>query len=165
VEQPRRLKPDASYSSGFNRNVEWLLGPVWVFIGTLFLVSSFIDPGKPGSDDAGLPLWFPFTFIGVGLVVRYFAFFLAVTRVGIRDGTLYWFAPFRRVKGQAPIADIASIWSDQSISWRMTRTIFGIHSRRPVSIRDRRGIREFVAKLVAQSPDIELDVLGTASAH
>jgi len=134
-----------------------VLGPWFVVLGTLFLVVSLVNPAKPGSDDLLAALWFPLLFIGVGLVLCYLAFFRSVTRVEIRDQTMYWYLPFRRLRDQAPLTDIVSLWAGQSIGWSVTRTVFIIDHARPVSIRDQWGIKKFVAELVAREPAINLD--------
>jgi hypothetical protein len=159
----RRRPPrsDVSYSSGFSKNVEWLLGPWFVlFGGFFFLEIAFLHPAVqlPGQSPAP-PSPIPFVVFPIlGLVFCYFAFFRRVSRLEISDGTLYWFLPFRRLKGQAAIADIVSLWTEADFSqWRLTRTAIHLRNGRTVKIRDRREIVVFVSALVADSPTIDLE--------
>ncbi len=157
----RLPKPDASYSSGFSKNVEWLLGPWFVlFGGFFFLEIAFLHPAVqlPGQSPAP-PSPIPFVaFPILGLVFCYFAFFRRISRLEISDGTLYWFLPFRRLKGQAEVADIVSLWTEADFSqWRLTRTSIHFRDGRTVRIRDRGPIIGFVAVLADVSPSIDLE--------
>jgi hypothetical protein len=149
-----------SYSSGFSKNVEWLIGPWFVIFGSfLFIEFAFLNPAiqlpnqSPPPPSPILLIGFPI----VGLVICYFAFFRRVSRLEISDGTLYWFLPFRRLRGQVATADIVSLWTEADFSqWGLTRTAIHLRDGRTVKIRDRWQIGVFVGALVAHSPSIDL---------
>jgi hypothetical protein len=156
----RLARAEVSYSSGLSRNFELVLGPWFVLLGGfLSVVEVLLPPVDTRSDEPPPPQgleYTPILFVVIGLVFCYLAFFRRVSRIEINDDTLYWFAPFRRLKGQALIADIVSIWTDGTLQWRVTRTGFDFRDDRTISIRDRKGIGIFVAVLVARSPDINV---------
>jgi hypothetical protein len=154
----RRLpRPELSYSSGFSKNVEFLVGPWSVLLGSFIYVEISLHPVDLLPDQAPPPPnWIPLIFVVLGLVFCYFAYFRRVFRLEINDETLYWFLPFRRLKGQAPIADIVSVWTGQTLQWSITRTVIDLRDGRSVSVRDSRGIGAFVFALIARSPDINL---------
>jgi hypothetical protein len=157
----RLPRPDVSYSSGFSKNVEWLIGPWFVlFGGFFFLEAAFLHPavqlpGQSPAPPSPIPL---IAFPILGLVFCYFAFFRRISRLEISDGTLYWFLPFRHLKGQAEVADIVSLWTEADFSqWRLTRTSIHFRDGRTVRIRDRAPIMGFVAVLADVSPSIDLE--------
>jgi hypothetical protein len=159
--RPRLPRPDVSYSSGFSKNIEWLLGPWFVlFGGFLFVEVAFLHPDiqLPGQSPPP-PSSISFVVVPIlGLVLCYFAFFRRVSRLEISDERLYWFLPFRRLKGQAAIDDVVSLWTEADfIQWGLTRTAIHLRNGQTVKIRDRRGILGFVAALVARSPTIDLE--------
>jgi hypothetical protein len=149
-----------SYSSGFSKNVEWLIGPWFVLFGGFFFVEIALLhppvqlPGQSPAPPSPIPsIALPI----VGLVLCYFAFFRRVSRLEISDDTLYWFLPFRRLRGQIAIADIVLLWTEQDFTqWALSRTAIHLRNGRTIKIRDRYPIRAFVAVLVAHSPTIDL---------
>lgn len=148
--------PDATYSSGASRNPEWFIGPGFVLFGGLFSVQLLLLPASPGSDQSAPPIWMPILFVVMGLVYSYAAFFGRASRLEIRDGTLQWFTPLRRSMGEAPVADIVSVWTGHTFQLLRTQTVIELRDGRTVSIRDSRGISGFVSALVARSADIDV---------
>jgi hypothetical protein len=136
-----------------------LLGPWFVLFGGFFFIEiAFLNPAIQVAHQPSPPPAAPFVaFPIIGLVFCYFAFFRRVSRLEISDDTLYWFLPFRRLRGQVAIADIVSLWTEQDFTqWSLTRTAIHLRNGRTIKIRDRYPIRVFVAALVAHSPTIDL---------
>jgi hypothetical protein len=152
--------PEVTYTSGLSKNMELFIGPWFVIcglFGTFVLVFFPAENLRPDQPPPPQGVQYPLLiFVVVGLVLCYLGYGRRVYRVEIHGETLYWFAPFRRLKGQAPIADIVSIWTDGTLQRRVTRTGFDLRDDRMFSIRDRHGISAFVAELIARSPDIKL---------
>jgi hypothetical protein len=156
-----RLPPPAmSFSSGLSKNFELVLGPWFVLFGgissvqLLFSVRANLRPDEPPP----LPdlRYVPVLFFAMGLVLCYFAYFRWVCRLEIQDETLYWFVPFRRLKGQAPIADIVSISTGQALQLGRSRTEIDLRDGRTVGVNDGKGISAFVFELLARSPDVNV---------
>jgi hypothetical protein len=151
--------PEVSYSSGLSKNIELVLGPWFVLLGgfisvqLFFFVRADLRPDQP--PPPGLR-YVAVLFFVMGLVLCYFAYFRGVCRLEIQDETLYWFVPFRRLKSQAPIADIVAIRTGRTWQWGRSRTAIDLRNGRTVSVNDGRGISAFVFDLVARSPDINV---------
>lgn len=156
----RLPRAEVSYTSGFSTNPELLIGPWFAIFGILMSLLFAFVPGEPPRTDQPPPPpempYFPLIFVAVGLVACYIVFFRRVYRIEIQGEMLCWFLPFRRLKGQASIADIVSIWTDGTLQRRVTRTGFDMRDDTTFSIRDRRGISAFVAQIIDRSPRINL---------
>jgi len=154
----RLPRPELVYSSGFNRNVELLLGPWFVVLGGMLSVSLSLSLlSDPRTGNSPVPtLVVPPLFFVLGLFMSYVAYFRRPCRLEMNDETLYWFLPFHRMKGQASIAEIDSIWTEQTFQWRRTRTVIVLRDGRTVRVNDGKGINTFVTALAARSPEIHL---------
>jgi hypothetical protein len=134
------------------------MGPWFVIIAAVFTLSispALLSHQRPG--ESPFPaLVIPPVFFVVGLVMSYVAYFRRPNRLEMNDETLSWFLPFRRLKGEAPIVDIDTIWTEQTFQWRRTRTVIVLGDGRTVRVNDGKGINAFVAALAARSPEIHV---------
>jgi hypothetical protein len=160
-EESRRLQPDATYTSGFSKNVEFLLAPWFVIFGIAFAAIVLFVPPDPYVHQAPPPPgWDQTMVIGmgalvlVGLVFGYFAFFRRAYRLELVGHTLSWFLPFRRQLGRVPVSDIVEIWSTPTFNWRVRNSVISLRDGRKITIRKRAALDEFVAKLQVISPEI-----------
>jgi hypothetical protein len=153
----RPPEPEASYSWGFLGSIELIIGSSFIVAGALVFVeiiasrSANLPSGQrsPGLDYVCLLIAI------VGAIFSYFGFIRRVNWLEMSDGTLYWFLPFHRLRGQSPVADIVSVRTESTFRLGRTRTAIDLRDGRTVYVRDKPGIAAFVFTLIAGSPGID----------
>jgi hypothetical protein len=154
----RPAQPELSFTSGLFRNFELVIGPWCVILGGFLSYQLiFFHPEATRADEPMPPalVVIPLIALVVGLALTYQAYFRGVVRLEITDGTLYWFTPFHRLRGSAPVTDVVSIWSSATFEWNRTRTVIQLRDGRRVSVHDAQGIGMFVFTLIARVPRID----------
>jgi len=163
-DETRRSEADATYTSGFSKNVEFLIAPWFVIFGIGFAsIVLFVPPDPYVHQAPPPPGWERSTlimvgaFVLLGLVMGYFAFFRRVYRLELVGDTLSWFLPFRRLVGRAPVSDIVEIWSTLTLQWSVRNSVLQLQNGQRITIRRRAEMRSFVARLREISPTISVE--------